>query len=255
MRIEKWGFLLSYAIYLVFCIAFSIFSMNEAAINTMIFAITIASTTFSISDLLFTKFSIDKKERETLLGLHYLTKKVKNFYIDKLMIKYGHKSNKMVSLLMDIFEEDQDELMNFFEGKLSSQDLESFLDKVKAYSNDELTEFIVNFNKSDHSEDREMSFEDDEKRLYELMNEQKKREVIKFNLASSIAVLGLVALLVILTLRISAITYVNNVLTVVAFLFVIINLILKEYYKTNSLKNMEQQKKQLLNDLKSHNDS
>ena len=255
MRIEKWGFLLSYAIYLFFCIAFSIFSTNEAAINTMIFAITIASTAFSISDLLFTKFSIDKKERESLFGLHYLTKQVRNFYINKIRIKYGQKNDKMASLLMDLFEENQDELMNFFEGKLSLQEQENFLDKVKAYSNDELTEFIVNFMKSDHSEDREVIFEDDEKNIYEILNKQKKIEMIKFSIASSIAVLGLVALLVILTLRISAIPYINNVLTVVAFLFVIINLILKEYYKANSLKNMEQQKKKLLNDLKSHNDS
>lgn len=51
MRIEKWGYLLSYAIYLVFCICFSIFSEDVDAINSMVFAITIASTAFSVSDL------------------------------------------------------------------------------------------------------------------------------------------------------------------------------------------------------------
>ena len=72
MRIEKWGFLLSYAIYLVFCIFFSIFNKDHPAINTMIFAITIASTLFSFSDLLFTKLDIDKKERTDLRSLYYL---------------------------------------------------------------------------------------------------------------------------------------------------------------------------------------
>lgn len=37
MRIEKWGFLLSYAIYLVFCMEFSLISKENDAISTIIF--------------------------------------------------------------------------------------------------------------------------------------------------------------------------------------------------------------------------
>lgn len=83
MRIEKWGFLLSYAIFLGFCIIYSITCKDAPAINTMIFAITIASTSFAISDLIFTKLDIDKKERESIFSLYYLNKSAKDFYNKK----------------------------------------------------------------------------------------------------------------------------------------------------------------------------
>lgn len=251
MRIEKWGFLLSYAIYLVFCIVFSLVSSDIDAINSMIFAITIASTAFSISDLLFTKFDIDKKERESQFGLYHLANHAKNYYINKIVAENGQKAEKMVSMLMEIFEGDENEILRFFEGKFSLQEKDIFLRKIKAYSNDEFTKFVMSCLESDNSEIIETIFEDEkeENHIYELLDKQKRKEEISFRIASSIAVLGLIALLIILTLRISAISYANNALTVVAFLSVIINLLMKEYYKANSLKKMAQQKKELLNDL------
>lgn len=249
MRIEKWGFLLSYVIYLVFCIFFSIFSMDTAAIDSMILAITIASTAFSISDLLFTKFDIDKKEMELLSGLFYLTNYTKKVYIKKIEDKYGEKAEEMVSLLLELFKENEDEITRFFEGNLSLQEKENFLIKVKAYSNDELIEFVMSFLELDSSEIKEMVSEDEENSTFKLLNKMKRKGEIKCKAASIIAVLGLVALLIILTLRIGAISRVNNTLTVVAFLSVIINLLLKEYYKAHSLKKLEQQKKQMLNEM------
>ncbi len=50
-------------------------------------------------------------------------------------------------------------------------------------------------------------------------------------------------------------SYINNTLTVIAFLSVIINLLLKDYYKANSLKKIEHQKKQLIKNLETHNNS
>ncbi|WP_346891961.1 hypothetical protein [Clostridium sp. UBA3887] len=257
MRIEKWGFLLSYAIYLVFCIIFSLVSKDTAAIDSMIFAITIASTAFSISDLLFTKFDIDKKERETLSGLYQLTNQAKKFYIDKIKVKYGEKDEIMISMLMELFEENEDVIAKFFEGNLSSEEKEYLLNRVKTYSNDELTEFVMRFSEADDPEIKDVfsEYEIEEKSTDEVLNKQEKSEAINYKIASSITVLGLVALLMILTLRINAISYVNNTLTVVAFLSVILNLLLKEYYKANSLKNMEQDKKELLKDLRTYNNS
>lgn len=91
--------------------------------------------------------------------------------------------------------------------------------------------------------------------IYKLLNNQKTKELIYYKIASIIAVLGLVSLLIILTLRISAMSYINNTLTVIAFLSVIINLLLKDYYKANSLKKIEHQKKQLIKNLETHNNS
>lgn len=257
MRIEKWGFLLSYAVYLVFCIVFSFVSEDIDAINSMIFAITIASTAFSISDLLFTKIDIDKKERESLFGLYYLTGRAKEFYINKIKVKYGQKAEKMVSMLMELFDKNEDEIVKFFEGNLSPQEKELFLNKVKAYSNDELTKFVISFSQTDNSDIKEMVSEHENKdiNIYKLLNNQKTKELIYYKIASIIAVLGLVSLLIILTLRISAMSYINNTLTVIAFLSVIINLLLKDYYKANSLKKIEHQKKQLIKNLETHNNS
>lgn len=255
MRIEKWGYLLSYAIYLVFCICFSIFSEDVDAINSMVFAITIASTAFSVSDLFFTKLDIDRKEMESLCGLYNSIKKAEKFYINNIEVKYGKKAEKMSSMLMEVFEENEDEVINFFEEKLSPQEKENFLSKVKAYSNEELTEFVMNYLQSDNSDIKEMIFEDEDVNINENMKHYKIKELINYRIASIIAVLGLAALLVILTLRISAMSYVINALTVVAFLSVIINLLLKEYYKANSLKNIESERKQLIKQLKLHNNS
>ena len=89
----------------------------------------------------------------------------------------------------------------------------------------------------------------------DLLNKQEKKEVIYYVIASSIAVFGLIALLIVLTLRISVTSYVNSTLTIIAFFFVIINLILKDYYKANSVKTLEEEKKKLFKDLRENNEN
>ncbi len=257
MRIEKWGFLLSYAIFLVFCMGFSLISKDNDAINTMILSITIASTAFSLSDLLFTKIDIDKKEKESLVGLYYLTDFARRFYASKIKVKYGKKAEEMLSMLMELFSGNEDEIEKFFEEKLSSDDKEKFLNKVKLYSNDELTEFVVSFIETNNSDINEIVNEDEELEdsKQNLLSKQEKKEVIYYVIASSIAVFGLIALLIVLTLRISVTSYVNSTLTIIAFFFVIINLILKDYYKANSVKTLEEEKKKLFKDLRENNEN
>lgn len=247
MRIEKWGFLLSYAIYLGCCIIFSIISTDTSAINTMIFAITIASTSFSISDLIFTKLDIDKKERESLYSLYHLTEYARKIYINKIMEKYKDESEKMVSILMELF--DEDELEKVFSGSLTVEEKESYLNKIKKDSNDDVKDFVKNFLESD-DRNAKKDGEGDEKKIPEAMKFSKQNEQIKYGLASSIAVIGLIALLLILTVRIEAMPCINNALTALAFLAVIINLLLKEYYKANSLKRQTEEKNKLIVDIK-----
>lgn len=251
MHIEKWGFLLSYAIYLLFCIFFSLFSTDDDAINTMIFSITIASTAFSISDFLFTKIDIDKKERESLAGLYYLSNFARKFYISKIEVKYGKKAQNLISMLMELFEGNEDQIMDFFEGKLSINEKEKFLNEVKLYSNDELTKFVKSFIETDNSLIDEIVNEDEEveDNAQDLLVNQESKEGIYYVSASIVAVLGLIGLLIVLTIRIRTSSYVSNTLTITAFLFVIINLILKDYYKANSVKTLEEEKKKLLKDL------
>lgn len=252
MRIEKWGFLLSYAIYLVVCIFFSFLSDDECAINSMIFAITIASTAFSIADLLFTKLDIDKKERESMFNLYYTSNFAVDRHMGQLKETYGSEAEKLISKLEEIFEGDTAIITKFLMGDLSAEEKDSFLNKVKACSSEELYSFISNISESDNSDVVDIVFDEKKERtnIHKLDLKQQKKEESKFLLSSSIAVFGLVGLLTILTLRINVASQINNALTIVAFLSVIISLILKEYYKANSLRQLNQQKNELLKDLR-----
>lgn len=252
MRIEKWGFLLSYAIYLVVCIFFSFLSDDECAINSMIFAITIASTAFSIADLLFTKLDIDKKERESMFNLYYISNFAVDRHLGQLKETYGSEAEELVSKLVEIFEGDTATITRFLMGDLSAEEKESFLNKVKACSSEELYSFISNISESDNSDVVDIVFDEKKERanIRKLDLRQQKKEKRKFLLSSGIAVFGLVGLLTILTLRINVASQINNALTIVAFLSVIISLMLKEYYKANSLRQINQQKNELLKDLR-----
>ncbi|WP_143826212.1 hypothetical protein [Scatolibacter rhodanostii] len=151
---------------------------------------------------------------------------------------------------MQIFEENEDKLVDFFEGNISVKEKENILREIEAYSNQELTEFVTSFLDCDTSDIKEIIAENDEKiDVTPLRNNQEKKELIYHFLASLTAVLGLAALLVILTMRINATDTINNTLTVIAFLSVIINLLLKEYYKSNSIRNIANEKRKIQKDL------
>lgn len=252
MRIEKWGFLLSYAIYLVICVFFSLLSNDECAINSMIFAITVASTAFSIADLLFTKLDIDKKERESMFNLFYISNFAVNLHMEQIKETYSSEAEKLISKLTEIFEGDTAIIARFLMGDLSAEEKSSFLNKVKACSSEELYSFISDISESDNSDIVDIVFEEKKERdnIQKLDRKQQKKEKMKLLLPSCIAVFGLVGLLTILTLRLSVASQINNALTVVAFLSVIISLLLKEYYKASSLRQINQQKNELLKDLR-----
>jgi len=255
MRIEKWGFLLSYAIYLVFCLFFAFFTEDQDAVNSMIFSITTASTAFAISDILFTKYNIDSEESDSLFGLYRLTGHAKKIYIKRIIAKYNKKAEKIILTLMDLFEDNDKLLEDFLYGKLSESDKKEFFTRVASCSDDELNEFITNYLKLDNSDIVEMVSEDESEdmNIYK-QNSQRKRQII-YRVASGITVLGLVFLLVIITMRIRVPSYANNAFTIIAFLAVIINLILKEYYKASSLKKIKIQTMKLIKDLEEHNKS
>lgn len=246
MKIEKWGFLLAYTMYLIFCIIYLICYKDSPSIDTMIFAITITSTLFSISDLLFTKFHIDKKEREALTSLYSLTEFAESYYKKLIKDKFGEQAEKIVTHLMDIFSDS--ELVQLFSGNFTEVEVEFFSQKIREESNDELTKFVDNLLTSDLSDS--VNKEENVENTYELLSGREKSEKLFYCFASIIAALGLVALLVVLTIRIKPIPYLTNIFTVIAFLSVILTILLKEYYRSNSIKSVNEQKKELLNDLK-----
>lgn len=253
MRVEKWVFLLSYAIYLVFCILFSLTSKDLPAINTMIFAITVTSTAFSISDLIFTKLDIDKKERESLFALYALHGYAKKFYLYKLEKKYRTEAEELISSLIELFNEAEVDKM--LSGKLSKEEKEKYLEMAQKSSNSRLYEYVELIFKSREDNEFEDTDSNDEGTTNVLdINKIRKKEAMRFKIASSIGVIGLIALLIILTIRIEPISHVNDVLTIIAFLSVIISLFLKDYYKANSLKTLDAEKKKLMKDLSNINE-
>lgn len=253
MRIEKWVFLVSYLIYFALCILFLFHSKDAAAIDTMIFGITIASVAFAFADCLFTKFDIDKKERESIETFYRLTGYAKSFYFHKMEARYGKNVETMMSKLLDAVENNEDEVNQFFDGELPDAKKAEFLEKVKAYSNDELTKFVSSYLESDISDLKEMVKEDEDLKLCdELIAKQKRKEEVESVLASMIAALGLIALLIIVTFRIRSITLVNNVFTIAAFWIVIFTMLLKDCYKAKSIKKLQQEKRSLLHELSSY---
>ncbi len=82
----------------------------------------------------------------------------------------------------------------------------------------------------------------------------RNRKNVKRNkcLATCMAILGLIALLIVLTTRINAIAYVSNIMTIVAFLAVIINLLVKDCYKKDSLERYEAERREIIEDLESY---
>ena len=140
-------------------------------------------------------------------------------------------------------------------GKLSKEEKEKYLEMAQKSSNSRLYEYVELIFKSREDNEFEDTDSNDEGTTNVLdINKIRKKEAMRFKIASSIGVIGLIALLIILTIRIEPISHVNDVLTIIAFLSVIISLFLKDYYKANSLKTLDAEKKKLMKDLSNINE-
>lgn len=251
MRIEKWVFLLSYAIFLLFDIFFSLFSKDSGSINIMIFAITIASTCFSFSDLFYTLYNDNRKVRKALLRLFKLEDKAENHYRKIIETKYNQQAKNLVEQLNIIFKDDEEMLFRFFTGNLSTKEKEIFLDRVKRQSGDELVTVVTDFLELDNLEELETvsGISEQDRDIGDFLCAQKKKETMLHNISSVWALAGLTALLIILTIRIEPLPYICNISTIVAFLSVIVNVLLKEYYNANLRKEIAKQTVEVIKDL------
>ena len=112
----------------------------------------------------------------------------------------------------------------------------------------EFLEFVKNYNQTPVSDGiKEISNRNQEtKDIDEILRVQKKKERVYYIMATITAIAGLISLLVILTIRCQPVDYINNVITVLAFMCVILNLFVKDYYKAESIKKLENEKKKLL---------
>lgn len=214
----------------------------------MVFSVAIASTAFSIADLIFTKLDIDRKEHELLSSLYHLSKHLQEFYMNEISKKYENEAEQLMSVLMELFT--QDEIDKILYNKLTDEEKEELLNKADS-CNEQTKILLSNYINSDIESD--MFNNEDETDVDLLLKAETFKQKIKYILASTIAVLGLTSLLIILTIRLEPLPTINNTLTLLAFLSVVITLLLKEYYKSDSLKNLNKEKTKLLNEVKNRN--
>ena len=243
MKIQKGIFLISYILYLTWAIVYVVLSNSGSKIDTLIFSVTIASTFFSVSDLVYTKIEIDRREADEMFTLYFLTKYAEEFYMKKIKDKYEENAEKKLYDLKNLLGEE--ELEKIFQGDLTKDEEIMYLNKVNDL---ELKKFLASLIKNQGK--MVGLIEDDDKEVARILKDVKRKERIYFSLPNILMVIGLVSLLVILTLRVEPITKINNFCTLGAFLSVIISLTLKECYKANSLEKLALEKKQIIRDIK-----
>ena len=119
----------------------------------------------------------------------------------------------------------------------------------------EFLEFVKSYNQTSIFDDiKEISNRNQEtKDIDEILRVQKKKERVYYIMATITAIAGLISLLVILTIRCQPVDYINNVITVLAFICVILNLFVKDYYKAEFIKKLENEKKKLLEEWREAN--
>lgn len=239
MKIQKSIFLISYIIYLFCAVVYVMISNEGAKIDTLIFSVTVASTFFSISDLIYTKIEINKREWDEIVALYFLSKYAEEFYMQKIDNKYGEKAKKKLSVLEDALGEK--ELQKIFQSNLTKDEEAACLNKVNDI---ELKQFLMAL-----IEDKEELDMLNEEEVTESLKEKKRRERLYFMLPDILMITGLVSLLMILTLRIQPLIKISNVCTVGAFLAVILNLTVKEYYRSHSLEKLAAERKEIIKDI------
>lgn len=243
MRMHKWVFLVAYVIYMLFAIVFTIVSNKSEIIDTLIFSVTIASTFFSISDLIFTKLDIDRKESDELFTLLFLSQYAQKIYLKKIEVKYGKDAEIKLSELKKILGEEAFE--KIVSSNLSKEEKENYLKQVNDIKLKKFLNELIQTN-----DEQEIVEVEDERSVVDVLKSVKRREKFYFSLPSIVAVIGLVSLIVILTLRVEPQPKINNVCTLVAFLSVITNLLLKECYKDKSLKQLADERREIIKDIK-----
>ena len=240
---HKWVFLVAYVIYMLFAIVFTIVSNKSEIIDTLIFSVTIASTFFSISDLIFTKLDIDRKESDELFTLLFLSQYAQKIYLKKIEVKYGKDAEIKLSELKKILGEEAFE--KIVSSNLSKEEKENYLKQVNDIKLKKFLNELIQTN-----DEQEIVEVEDERSVVDMLKSVKRREKFYFSLPSIVAVIGLVSLIVILTLRVEPQPKINNVCTLVAFLSVITNLLLKECYKDKSLKQLADERREIIKDIK-----
>jgi hypothetical protein len=253
MRLSSNIFLIAYAIFLVFGLGFVIISSDSGSINNLICAVSIASSAISLSDLFYSKLNIDKSERIQLTTCYLVAQHKSNYYMKQIEKKYGGAAEEMISRLMQVFNED--EIERLFSNDFTDDEKNAYLEKIKITIDDEnrasqismdINE-LTSFEKDEDFTD-EQSVLEDGANVIKLLQAGKSKEKNNLLIANMIAILGLTLFLVVLAwdnIFQKHISTLNNVLTISAFLTVVLNFLIKDNYRAKSLQEIESTKKEL----------
>ena len=242
MKIQKSIFLISYIIYLSVMMVYVMISNESAMIDTVIFSVTIASAFFALSDLIYTKIEIDKREADEEFNLYFLYKYASKIYMQEIEDKYAEQTEEYLSNLEKILGEEK--LEKVFQSKLTKNEKTMCLNKVNDIKLKQFLNALI-----EDREELDSLYEDNENSIDDTLEEKKRRERRYFMLPDIFMIIGLVSLLMILTLRIEPLTKISNVCTIGAFLLVILNLTIKEYYKSDSIRKLATNRRKIIKNM------
>ena len=243
MKLQKGTFFISYIVYIIISIIYTCIIGESDIINTLIFSITIASTFFSIADCIFTKLEIDKREADETFSLYFLTNYAQKFYFNKLTMKYEEEAEKNLADLKNIL---GDGIDNIDWGNLSEKEQESYLKRIM---DPKLQKFFIDliYTSNTFVED----VDENNQQINEIVETTKQKQKIIFYIPSFFFGIGIITMLVILTVRMVPYSKISNIFTLIAFGAVILNLLFKECYKHTTLQQLADDRRKIMEDLKS----
>lgn len=209
-RFTSWFLLACMAAFIVF----TIFFYDASKVNIIISAVTIVSLVLSVTDVVFSMLDIKKKEREEIFSLYELLGRLENFYSREIERKYAEEASQIMESLENALDE---KLVLFLEAIMDSQE-------------------------TDDEEITEQEIEEIETRAIDRENKQ-------YLVVWGVVGIGVLAFIMILLGHIEIEAAVVNLLTEIAFLFVILNILIKDYYKKKSLKEISSIREKVKEDI------
>lgn len=241
MRICSFSFLLSYAIYIVFSfILVFIFDDNDPIVTSMVLAISSTSALFSIAEFVYIIFDSKRK-----IALEYLYNLRLNLYFEKkyqrkIEYDYEEKARELVKTFENVLGEEI-----FSKEKIEKEDRKRYINQINdAQISDDEKMKLMNY--LEKLCDNDMRISDYE--IYSIFLAEEARKMNKWAICLStiLCVIGLLTLLMIITIKFQVSMKTSNVITILAFLVVIVSMLYKEYNR-KELEEIYNDRKELMN--------
>lgn len=242
--------LIFYGLILVLFFIGSIIYKSHKLINYFVSALSIASAFISLAELFYTKASIDKDERIQLKNSYNLCKILSKNLEQKIIKKYKPEVDKIYNILHQIFNEDEQNII--LTHTFSEEQKKEFISRITNYTENEndIKNFCTVFLESMPDEILEL-YEDDIDDIDDMLSNGEYKENTNKKISKFLTILGFICIIVIFIISSlnnnfkNFIISINNPITIIAFLCLIINILLKENYRSKSFEYIEEVRKDL----------